>query len=204
MIDGGYDEGYAATNCFWGPDPASLVKKFLTEQDVKGYKVLDLGCGEGKNAFAFANAGANVLAIDCSERAIQNGKSQFITDQIDWRIADASELVLPHEKFHVIVCYGLFHCFSKISALESVIAKIQDATVLGGYNIFCTFNERSQDLSAHPGFSPLLLRHSWYLERYASWSIEEASDTDLHETHPHNLIPHHHSLTRVIARKYGC
>lgn len=203
MADGGYDAGYAATDCFWGTDPASLVRKFLTSYDVNGFDVLDVGCGEGKNANAFANAGAQVLAIDCSDLAIANGRRLFPSNLIDWRVADASKMQWPAESFEIVVSYGLLHCLSDASSAERLIDSMQQATKVGGYNIFCTFNDRSQDLSAHPGFKPLLLGHDWYLDRYTGWSIDEASDTDLHETHPHNMIPHHHSLTRVIAKKHA-
>ena len=67
MTDGGYDAGYAATECFWGTDGASLVNAFLSTQRATGFKVLDIGCGEGKNANAFANAGAHVTAMGGSQ-----------------------------------------------------------------------------------------------------------------------------------------
>jgi len=76
-LDGGYDEGYRACPCFWGDKPGSLVAQLLIEQNFAGKFVLDLGCGEGKNAAAFARAGASVTAIDCSELAISNGKAAF-------------------------------------------------------------------------------------------------------------------------------
>jgi len=202
LADGGYDAGYSATECFWGTEAASLVKAFLTERDVDGFAVLDVGCGEGKNANAFAKAGASVIAIDCSDLAVANGQRLFESKLIDWRVADASSLILPADSFDVVVSYGLFHCLSDKASAERLISDVQRATKPGGYNIFCTFNDRSQDLSAHPGFEPLLLGHEWYLGNYAGWLIEQSSDKDLHETHPHNMIPHHHSLTRVIAKKH--
>jgi hypothetical protein len=36
---------------------------------------------------------------------------------------------------------------------------------------------------------------------YRGWTLLHQSDEDLHETHPHNSIPHVHSMTRLIARK---
>jgi tellurite methyltransferase len=200
---GGYDEGYAATDSFWGTDAASLVRQFLAEHEVAGYRVLDIGCGEGKNANALANAGAHVSAIDCSELAIQNGQRLFHSELIKWRVGDATVSRFEPEQFDIVVSYGLFHCMPDAETLTRLIEHLQAATWIGGHNIFCTFNDRSQDLSAHPGFSPLLLEHQYYLDRYVGWTILSVSDSDLHETHPHNNIPHHHSLTRMIVRKNG-
>ena len=201
MVNGGYDEGYAATDCFWGTDAASLVRQFLADHEVAGLSVLDIGCGEGKNANAFAGAGAHVTAIDCSELAIQTGQRLFRSQLIDWQVGNAALVRLETEQYDVVVSYGLFHCLSNADALDELITRLQTTTRKGGFNIFCTFNDRSQDLSAHPGFEPLLLSHRWYLDRYAGWEVVTVSDSDLHETHPHNQIPHHHSLTRMIARK---
>ena len=50
-MSGGYDEGYIASDCFWGEEPGSLIRQLgevLT--DFAGLSVLDAGCGEGKNA----------------------------------------------------------------------------------------------------------------------------------------------------------
>ena len=67
--------------------------------------------------------------------------------------------------------------------------------------IVCAFNDREHNLSAHPGFNPLLLKHSDYVDYFVSNTIVFESDENLYETHPHNNIPHMHSMTRLIIRK---
>ncbi|MDH6234926.1 cyclopropane fatty-acyl-phospholipid synthase-like methyltransferase [Mesorhizobium soli] len=199
---GGYDDGYMAVPCLWGTQPGSLVQEVLSTGNFgSSTKVLDLGCGEGKNSAAFARAGCEVDAVDCSLPAITNGRNAFADAQIRWFNQDVLDFVCGRERYDVVICYGLFHCLRAASSIESIIARVQDATRKGGLNIVCAFNDRSHDLSAHPGFCPTLLPHTWYVSRYARWSLSHASDSDLHEAHPHNGIPHHHSLTRIIARK---
>jgi 2-polyprenyl-3-methyl-5-hydroxy-6-metoxy-1,4-benzoquinol methylase len=63
--NGGYDDGYSRCACFWGRSPGSLVQRFIAKVPCKGLRVIDLGCGEGKNAYALAHAGALVTAVDC-------------------------------------------------------------------------------------------------------------------------------------------
>lgn len=200
-LNGGYDDGYAASKCFWGTEPSSLVRQFLRENDVESLNVLDLGCGEGKNANAFAIAGANVEAVDCSALAIENGRAIFTSRRIRWHIADVATWPLGTESHDIVILYGLFHCLASSNSIAEMVQRSRAATKVGGHHIVCTFNDRSHDLRAHPGFRPLLLPHEWFLRQYADWHLLSASDSDLYETHPHNMIPHHHSLTRLIARK---
>ena len=47
----------------------------------------------------------------------------------------------------------------------------------------------------------MLLPHHAYKQMYSDWRILVSSDTDLHETHPHNQILHTHSMTRLITTK---
>jgi tellurite methyltransferase len=197
---GGYDDGYAACSCFWGCEPGSLVRAFLSERSVSGLRVLDLGCGEGKNAFAFANAGASVVAVDCSELALKNGKAAFGAANIEWHHKDCDSYLRGCGSFDVVVMYGLLHCLRSVDEIASVIAAAVRATNVGGHHLLVAFNDGPHDLSAHPGFKPTLASHAFYVRQYGAHAIISAKDTVIHETHPNNGIAHFHSLTRLVAR----
>ncbi len=199
---GGYDDGYEAVPCLWGTEPGSLVQMVLSMPEF-GWtrRVLDIGCGEGKNAAAFARSGCQVDAVDCSPAAIANGKRTFTDAPIKWLCEDARTFPCEANSYDIVVGYGVFHCLSNNIEVDQLVDRLRQTTRRGGLNIVCTFNDRSHDLSAHPGFAPLLLPHQWYVDRYLGWELLHSSDADLIETHPHNLIRHHHSLTRIIARR---
>ena len=202
-MSGGYDEGYERCGCFWGTEPGSFVKlmtHYVTS--FAGRRVLDAGCGEGKNAVLFARFGANVDAVDVSSVAIENGRRVWKQEAtIRWIVADIRHLNLP-QKYYVAIAYGLLHCLSDRTEVLAAISALQAATVRGGYNILCAFNNRHQELDkAHPGFHPCLLNHRDYLSAYESWHVLAQSDSDLTERHPHNNIDHTHSLSRLLATK---
>lgn len=201
-MDGGYDIGYKACACFWGREPGSLVHKL--QEVVGGFdylSVLDVGCGEGKNAAYLAARGASVRALDISQYAIANAKSTWPdTSSIVWEVADIRRIELGLSQYDIVLAYGLLHCMRGRDEIAEVIHKIQVATRPGGYNIVCALNDREQDLTAHPGFQPCLLPHDYYTSLYHHWSLLECTDSDLVESHPHNQIVHTHSLTRFIAR----
>ena len=92
MIDGGYDQGYLSCDCFWGEKPGKLVNELMLRiPDFSGMKILDVGCGEGKNAYALSSLGAEVTAIDCSEPALANGQKIWNDNSIHWIEADVRD-----------------------------------------------------------------------------------------------------------------
>lgn len=203
MTDGGYDIGYKICNYFWGNTPGSLILKLKEEfANYAGKVILDIGCGEGKNAIYFAERDCYVDAYDISKYAIANAVkvcSNF--DKINLKQADAIAISYPENKYDVIIAYGLFHCFKDKKSVDDVICSCLKSLKVNGYFIICAFNVREQDLTAHSGFNPLLLKHSDYINYFKNNTIVFESDENLYETHPHNNIPHMHSMTRLIIRK---
>lgn len=147
--------------------------------------------------------GARVIGLDVSWLAIDRAIGHDPQRRVSWLVADAAALPLEQTaRFDVVVAYGLLHCLPNQEVVHDVIGALQSLTKAGGLHLTVTFNSRDQDLDrAHPGFRPTLLAHSAYLDAYRSWSVLEATDELLHETHPHNGVPHRHSMTRIAARK---
>jgi tellurite methyltransferase len=200
--DGGYEAGYEACDCFWGREPGSYVRQFAQLiGSCSGLRILDIGCGEGKNAAFLAERGARVTGIEISQRAIDHAKALHPNVTVEWVCEDAAEQNWRQELFDAVIVYGLFHCLSSQFEIEKLQKGLASATKSGGLHVVCSFNDRDHDLSAHPGFKPCLMPHEFYLRLYQDWIIEQVSDQNLYETHPHNGIPHHHSLTRILARK---
>jgi len=202
-MNGGYDDGYSACPCFWGTEPGSFVQLLAKRlEHVSGLRVLDVGCGEGKNAAFLAQQGALVDAVDLSELAIRNGQREWGNlPRICWRVSDVRKTEFQSQHYDVVVTYGWLHCLASAAEVLKVLRRLQDATRSAGYMVLCAFNSRHQDLSAHPGFNPSLLSHADYIRAFSGWEIISDSDSDLTERHPHNDIEHTHALTRLVARK---
>lgn len=198
--DGGYDAGYRSCPCFWGRAPGSVLRWLHDKTDLRGADVLDLGCGEGKNAAWLSTMGCQVTAVDISKHALQNARRAWPESTVHWIEADAASLEWAQQSYDLVIAYGLLHCLGK-EQVPHVIQLIQQATRPHGINVIVAFNNRNQDLSAHPGFNPTLLSHQYFLLCYADWELLLATDEDLTETHPHNNIEHTHSMTRIAARR---
>jgi SAM-dependent methyltransferase len=204
MADGGYDEGYLNSPCFWGHDPAAMVEEACALiRPASERLAIDLGCGEGKNAAAMAAAGFKVLAIDKSEAAVRNAITNHDADCITWLVSDLLAVCGPWERFQLAIATGSFHCLDTMAQVAQAIATLQRLTCGGGINVLYAFNDGPHDFGGHSAsFRPLLLPHDWYLSQYASgWEVLRQSNLSQDDMHPHNNVPHHHSITRILARK---
>jgi len=198
-----YDEGYSICPCFWGTKPAWLVEAARSYfPGFDNVRVLDIGCGDGKNAYFLASLGAQVRAVDISPLAIEHAKCAWPSLQnLTWEVGDIRHLHFLIDFFDIIVATGILHCLKDKVEMKAVIHRMKSATKQGGFNIISAFNTRFQDLSGHgPHFHPCLLPHSFYVEAYNDWEVIHKSDKDLDDIHPHNQILHHHSITRILAR----
>jgi len=95
-------------------------------------KVIDFGCGLGNLACAAAARGAQVVALDASQAAIDSLKSRSSEGRlaIDARVANLSDYV-PDGKFDTVVAIGLF-MFFPCPAARRQLARAMDAVRPGG------------------------------------------------------------------------
>lgn len=201
-MTGGYDDGYAACPCFWGRDPGSLVARLEGMiPSFDGMHVLDVGCGEGKNAAYLADRGAVVEAMDVSALALANARAAWGESSVRWVHGDVRLASFDAARHDLVIAYGILHCLETPEQVSKTIRRLQDTTASGGWNIVCAFNDRRQELHAHPGFTPTLCSHEWLVAHYDGWRVAYCSDEDLAESHPTNNILHVHSMTRILAQK---
>lgn len=202
---GQYDDAYSQCDLLWGKHPAAnVIKAAEYFNTCNKKKALDLGCGEGKNSAFLASKDFEVTSIDVSVIAIQKAKNLWnATPGINWLVNDIRKFKQNPDSYHIVLLTGPLHCFSNKNEVTQTIENAKSLTITGGVNIISVFNSREHDFSGHSKhFKPLLLSHEFYLSCYNhNWEILEASDTNLVDSHPHNNIPHNHSVTRFIAKK---
>jgi ubiquinone/menaquinone biosynthesis C-methylase UbiE len=103
----GYDQWAATYDSDGNPLVAleePLVAKLLG--DVRGLRVLDVGCGTGRHAIRLAQAGADVTAIDFSAAMLEQARRKPGAERVDFRVHDLSVSPLPFadETFDRVVC----------------------------------------------------------------------------------------------------
>jgi ubiquinone/menaquinone biosynthesis C-methylase UbiE len=97
------------------------VKNFL--KDKKG-KVLDLGCGSGRNFEK--KKGRKIYAVDFSEEMLSYAKSEAENKKIDVEFICASSEKLPFEDnyFDSILCWAVMHCVETEEKRKKTISEM--------------------------------------------------------------------------------
>jgi len=81
----------------------------------KGKKVLEIGCGIGTDTMNFARAGAEVTAVDLTEKSLevarQRAKVFGLDDRITFYQANAERLseTVPVQKYDLVYSFGVIH-----------------------------------------------------------------------------------------------
>ena len=106
-----YDRRYDTEGYYWGLMPNRIcydIMKILPP--IKPYRILDIGCGEGKDAVFFAKCGYDVTAFDISEQGIEKAKKLAEHNKVDVRFFKADLLVYrPDTEYDIIFSSGVFH-----------------------------------------------------------------------------------------------
>ncbi len=91
--------------------------------DVKGKHILDLGCGEGGYSRAFADNGAVVTAVDCSETLLA-----YVTDRADKEGANIKALLRNANELEEIQDseYDIVLCSMMLMDVEDLDGTLQE------------------------------------------------------------------------------
>lgn len=199
-MDGGSDHAYAAATCVWGVEAEPLLLELLAGRDVAGLRVLDAGCGEGRNAVQLARRGADVLAVDVSPLAIEHARATWGDEPgVAWQVADLRELPLPPLEYDLVVLDSVLHWMADAGDAARLVQRLCAATRPGGRHLMCVFDDRRQELAGHavpPRFIP---GHAWCLGLYAGWYLETVRRETIISAHAGAPVPHSHSVTKLVA-----
>lgn len=118
---------------------ARFARDPLGPKPLKGLRVLDIGCGGGLLSEPMARLGADVVAIDPSERNIATARVHAAESglAIDYRAATAEDLARGGERFDVILNMEVIEHVNDPASFVAVCARLLKP---GGLMFVATIN----------------------------------------------------------------
>lgn len=199
-----YDKRYDSEDYYWGLTPNRIcydIMKVLPP--VRPYRVLDIGCGEGKDAVFFAKCGYTVTAFDISKQGIEKAEKLAQYNKVEVRFFRGDIFdYRPETEYDIIFSSGVLHFLSR-SRRKEFCDSLKEHTADNGINalnvfVHKPFIKRAPDLTRDEE-----KRHPWHSGElfgyYHDWLFhtcrEEIFDCDS------GGIPHKHCMDTLIAQK---
>ena len=117
-----------------------LIDAGVVQSDLKGVKLLDVGCGGGILSEALAAQGADVTGIDASEASLEIAKMHLIQtgQKVLYLVSTAEEYAESHAKqYDVITCLEMLeHVPDPASVIRACAAMVKP----GGHLFFSTLS----------------------------------------------------------------
>jgi 2-polyprenyl-6-hydroxyphenyl methylase/3-demethylubiquinone-9 3-methyltransferase len=147
------DEWWSETGKFkplhkFNPIRISYIRKKIEENFKidENLKILDVGCGGGLIAEPFTKMGANVTAIDASQKNIEVAKIHAERSglKIDYRTTTAEDLVKTNEQFDVVFALEIVE---HVANVEGFIESCSKLVKPGGLLFVATINRTLKSLA---------------------------------------------------------
>lgn len=199
-----YEDKYKNDDYYWGIVPNSLCYEIMKlKPPVKPYRVLDIGCGEGKDAVFLAKNGYDVTAFDVAESGLE--KACRLADKnnvsVNFFKADIRDVRLS-EEYDIIYSSGVFHYLSP-ELRKSFIDSLKEHTAYKGINAVNVFVEKPFIPKAPDLEEKELSVEAWHsgelFTYYHDWLFHKNDEIIF----PCNSggVPHKHCMDVLIAEK---
>lgn len=128
-----YDKYYQTENLFGEPYPELI--EFMSDYPKKG-KVLDLGCGQGRDAIALARMGYSVTGIDNSKVGIDQMNEIGVIENLnlDGQVGDIYSFD-RFEEFDIVLLDSMFHFAKKdrekeVGLIKKIVSQIKNECLM--------------------------------------------------------------------------
>jgi len=165
-----------------------------------GSTVLDVGCGEGRNAIFLAGLGHRAEGFDLSEPGIEKAKAIAAAKGVDVRFWAQDLATFEFERdYDVILSHGVLHLPEK-TVRDAFIQRAQAHTTPGGLHFIGIFTNRLPAAPDMVAVTKSLFDVGELPALYAGWEILHHDEGTFRDEHPGG-VKHEHAYEKIIARK---
>ena len=149
-----YEDRYQTIHALghaWSSDrPTPIVGEILTRYRVpKTAPMLELGCGEGRDALPLLRAGWNLLATDLSPEAVAWCRKLAPEHGDRFRVLDCLGGKLP-ERFDFIYAVAVLHMLTEDEDRAKFFAFLRDHLTEEGIALVCAMGDGERELRSDP------------------------------------------------------
>lgn len=194
-----WEKEYLSSERFAFGSPSLEVKAF-SKLIPKNSRILDLGCGDGRNALYLAKKGFVVDCVDISENGIDkiNKLSEEINVEINTFICDVKNFEYK-EKYEMIIAHGLLQFIDR-QYQQSIIENIKQHTKENGFNIISVFTDEEPAPEDLKEIMVGVFKKGEIKEYYKNWKIRLFESKKFHDEHDGG-IKHYHSSDKLVVQK---
>ena len=150
---------------FGDDDKGNIFNGFIEKSDKK---VLDLGCGSGRNFLSIINSGFNgeLYGVDFSSEMLKFAKENAKKLNIKVKLlkSDVSNLEFKEDFFDKVVCIASIHCIEGKEKRNKTIKEMYRVLKPKGKLLITTWNKDSERWKNKPK------------EKYVSWNLQDGGD----------------------------
>lgn len=196
-----FEDKYADDSYYWGLVPSRMCYKVMQIcPPIRKMRVLDIGCGEGKDAVYFAHNGYVVDAFDLAITGVN--KTRRLADATGTRINVFQANLLDYRleyQYDIIFSSGVFN-YIPVESREQLISDYQDHTNPNGIHALNVFIKKPfVEFAPEKESSSNIWKSGELATHYSDWLLHEMSEAifDCNSSG----IPHRHCMDTVIAQK---
>lgn len=128
-----------------------LLDQVLKGRFKPGSRILDVGCGGGRNIVWFARNGFEVFGVDTSAKSIAKVRDAGLAPAANFVQQSAAQITWPDGHFHGVICNALLHMVESCEVKDRIIAESWRVLAPGG----TWFARLATDLSVERFAKPL-------------------------------------------------
>ena len=163
----------------YGTMDAKTEKDFNLIGDVKGKKVLDLGCGGGNNSIALAKQGASVTGVDISEGQIIHARKNAEREgiEVNFIVSSMEDFAVDKSEYDVVISMA---ALGYIENVEPVFQKISYTLKDRGIFVCSPPNALYSCIVARYLFDDPAENHSYFYTGPQKWKWEDEDEFEFY------------------------